>query len=750
MLLTYIYRGFKYAVTSACAIIAGYLMRAEYPTGKELWSLSIPIASSVVFFICYANRFHDSENIVGNERQEAHQSDAVIASPIFLLLYVMIVVLKISPPSTLLIAFGLYMLLSIAYGLFLLKYREEKPLPLVRHQLVWPVVLTIGISLYYGLTYEDLVQSTVPLVPVIMVLVLFLTLSRSKLSRKLFVRLNLSISFLVTCAAIVSQFDSFPFPVKISQYISTMLFCVSIAAYLAVFEAWKVTSDIARRKPIAAQNVNGTAQVFNPQESASQYSIATLAALTGSIWVIPFYFIFSQYGTFFLIAFLVHALIAFVCWFQFGQGEYLMSSRWPLIKTVFGMFFLGLLVAATIFNSQPSSHFLRGFAYWGGLSLVIPLSGFPCYKLLVEMKRIKRSENESITLKIFANRLNFTRSLCLLSCMACIIISALLDNSSERPERQYKAELAYSAYALCVILCFFVEVKASIDWIPPLSSILKKIADILKKIVGVLLVIRIFTSLMISTIVIVPFIYKGQSIVNACIAALPFFLAAAGGFALNDYYDVPKDRVNKPYRAIPSGKMKPRTALFVAQMLIALAPIIAILTSHDLVELALYGVSIIGVISYNYFVKYLSLSKTFLTAVISSLPFIYVVRVLDYPVIYYIVPIAASLYLLGRELLMDIRDMKGDRSGGITTLPMIVGENSTARLGFLLQMLAGGLLSSLLITFSSLWSSVLVYLILISTLILAWLWFSGKASYRRGIVLSLWLPMLCGILLLCE
>jgi hypothetical protein len=84
--LTYIYRGLKYAFTSAAAIFAGYLMQAEHIAKADLLILSIPVAGAWFFFICYANRF-DLERATGEhglQIQQLLEKTAVIVFLIFL------------------------------------------------------------------------------------------------------------------------------------------------------------------------------------------------------------------------------------------------------------------------------------------------------------------------------------------------------------------------------------------------------------------------------------------------------------------------------------------------------------------------------------------------------------------------------------------------------------------------------------------------------------------------------------------
>jgi hypothetical protein len=136
-------------------------MYAEHLTLRDGFLLAVPSIASVFFFVCYANRFHPTESKLtpGTEVQTLLQTEALIITPVILILIITIVLIKTHPSVPLISYYLVYAILFAAYGLFLLKYNTNGTLPQVRHQLVWPVVLTIGVSLYYGLSFIQLNSS---------------------------------------------------------------------------------------------------------------------------------------------------------------------------------------------------------------------------------------------------------------------------------------------------------------------------------------------------------------------------------------------------------------------------------------------------------------------------------------------------------------------------------------------------------------------------------------------------------------
>jgi 4-hydroxybenzoate polyprenyltransferase len=299
-------------------------------------------------------------------------------------------------------------------------------------------------------------------------------------------------------------------------------------------------------------------------------------------------------------------------------------------------------------------------------------------------------------------------------------------------------------YVYVVFILAGAGVDAFYNALPP------RMKDFFRICLGFLLVVRILTSGAIAVVVALPMVWQGTSLTHSLACALPFFLAAAGGFALNDYYDFQKDLLNKPYRAIPSRKLSRRSVLVTSVVLMVFACVSAFIAFNSRVEGYLFFVSILGVSTYNLFVRYLTASKGVITAVISTTPAIYVVMVLKYPTVYLLVPVAMGIFLLGREWLMDIRDMHGDGEVGNRTLPVIFGAGRTAILGFIALFSSSIVLMSFAFQTKQSWHAIIAGSIAICVAVLIPVWIYQCGRYRRTAVLSLWLPMILGISILLK
>jgi len=155
------------------------------------------------------------------------------------------------------------------------------------------------------------------------------------------------------------------------------------------------------------------------------------------------------------------------------------------------------------------------------------------------------------------------------------------------------------------------------------------------------------------------------------------FVITGAGNAINDFFDFESDRINRPKRPIPSGRISRRYALFFSIVLFAagillsaqinwLAFIIALVNSLVLVvySLSLQNKVLLG----NVAVAYLG-GSTFLyggaAAGNIALPLI--------------LAFMASLATLSREIVKDLEDIEGDRRSFIKKMASRVRESFADR-----------------------------------------------------------------------
>lgn len=756
IVLAYWWKGLKYAAMSLSAIYAGYVIQIkeikEYGdlVSSDLGVLIIPALASACFFICYTVRFNpeestDSDRVASSVELWKIALWTLVALAIPLAPFCLMVLasaLGKRPSPWLISAFVIQVGMYAYYGYFLVKRLRVESTRALRHQLFWAVILSIGFSLYYGYTFSQLSVSLSPLIPVAAITGLFFVDWLSGLERRKFVKSMAAIFFVLTLTAVLAKTNVISIPFGENFY--TMTLCVAVSIYMAVFEAWMVTSKVEQRR-LASLTPDHPPTPFVDQKTF-QYSAGTLSFLIVIIWIVPILFILSPYGGYFLLGFGIHAFFAFLIWYRFGLGKPLKNFKWGYLKGAMVLSFLAFLVSTKFFDTQPNEHFLAELV---GLTPVFGFGACTFYAVKGLFKREhvrRRGDNKPNYLLIFTKRINFTRILsgmCFVAYVGLYLVLTLFGKRS--PTGHYKGEMTLCFYGICIVLCAITELWHNhLFYVKPLMK--RVIRYLFNMLFGILYVSRIVPSALLGLAVALPSLYSRLGIWQSCFSALPFFLSAIGAFALNDYYDIEKDNLNKPHRAIPSGKLSPKFVLWYAVTLIGLGLLSTFIFSRTKTEFILYVVCISGMTSYNLFVKYLSLSKTFLTATISSLPLLFSVIVFNYPMIYVLLPIAACSFILGREWLMDIRDVKGDAKGKIVTVPMIIGPGATTKLGFGLQLIAGFLLLPIAISSFSYWHFSLIAFVFLSTIGLYSLWSIGSGRFEQRVIRLLWIPMFCGLL----
>lgn len=171
----------------------------------------------------------------------------------------------------------------------------------------------------------------------------------------------------------------------------------------------------------------------------------------------------------------------------------------------------------------------------------------------------------------------------------------------------------------------------------------------------------------------------------------PIFISM-GSFAINDYYDIKVDKINKKNRPLVTRELRPIDALYVtaASMLIGLAAsyfinfycfvlaiifaLLAIFYSYRLKEVLFWGNAYIA---FTGSVAFLFGNYVVPNAGIIPNPGIIIIAVMAF---------TASL---GREIEGTIRDYRGDvKVRNVTTIPRVIGKVEAAKLSLLLYLVS--------------------------------------------------------------
>ncbi len=198
------------------------------------------------------------------------------------------------------------------------------------------------------------------------------------------------------------------------------------------------------------------------------------------------------------------------------------------------------------------------------------------------------------------------------------------------------------------------------------------------------------------------------------IAIVTAVMVAAAGYAINDYFDVEIDKINKPERPIPSGRVSEREALLIAYPLFVLAPIIALLIGPFTALFAAFN----SVLMYYYSktLKKLGLIGNLVVAFSTAATIFYgalaqVEVVGEWSVLLHIMPVVLMTFFLGlgREIVKGVEDYYGDKANNVRTLAVIKGPTFALKTSLVLTLLA------IIMAILSFLSTPLGYIFLIST-----------------------------------
>lgn len=161
------------------------------------------------------------------------------------------------------------------------------------------------------------------------------------------------------------------------------------------------------------------------------------------------------------------------------------------------------------------------------------------------------------------------------------------------------------------------------------------------------------------------------------IAALSGTLIGGAANVINDVMDVEIDRINKPKRPLVSGALTEKQARWYWAVLNIVAVGLSFTLSLEAFLMALGAVPLMY--AYSVYFKRMVFIGNLIVCLVVSLGFVYgamAVGNLDgvwFPVIF------SFLFNMGREILKDLEDTKGDKAVGAETLAIRLGTTGTLR-----------------------------------------------------------------------
>ncbi len=174
-------------------------------------------------------------------------------------------------------------------------------------------------------------------------------------------------------------------------------------------------------------------------------------------------------------------------------------------------------------------------------------------------------------------------------------------------------------------------------------------------------------------------------VLNVMLAVVAAAVLNAGSNGLNQIYDLTNDRINKPHRPLPSGKLTIAQAwIFVVLAYIAVLSMVAAVNRQTFV---IYAIAAFATVAYS--VPPLRLKKHPLGSnltialvrgeLLTVAGWAAVSSVMASIEPWYI-GFISFLFLLGATTTKDFADIAGDRTAGCVTLPVRFGANWSARI----------------------------------------------------------------------
>jgi len=158
------------------------------------------------------------------------------------------------------------------------------------------------------------------------------------------------------------------------------------------------------------------------------------------------------------------------------------------------------------------------------------------------------------------------------------------------------------------------------------------------------------------------------------LAALSAALLTAAANVMNDIRDLEIDKINRPERPIPSGRISVRVAWTLYAILLSVGMLLSGVVSIECFIIAILA-AILSYI-YNRWFKRTGIWGNMIVSSLVSLPFIYGATAVGRGGNLFISSLSTAAFFatLGREILKGIADIKGDRAKGIRTVAVRYGR----------------------------------------------------------------------------
>ncbi len=170
-------------------------------------------------------------------------------------------------------------------------------------------------------------------------------------------------------------------------------------------------------------------------------------------------------------------------------------------------------------------------------------------------------------------------------------------------------------------------------------------------------------------------------------AIIAVFLITGAGNVINDYYDYKIDKINAPHRPIPAGRIKRKTALYFFLAINLIGLVLSFLINPYFLAIALVNAVLLTI--YSWKLKPIALIGNIVVSWLAASTFIAASLLTEsIPLSILILASISFLGTLSREILKDVKDIKGDKKLGAKTLPILVGKKPSQFLSYMILLIA--------------------------------------------------------------
>ncbi|GAB4180419.1 MAG: UbiA family prenyltransferase [Calditrichia bacterium] len=219
-----------------------------------------------------------------------------------------------------------------------------------------------------------------------------------------------------------------------------------------------------------------------------------------------------------------------------------------------------------------------------------------------------------------------------------------------------------------------------------MSKIMKKISafiEISRPANVIIGIFSVFVAIYITKITPQPFVWISVAITAACFTA--------GANAINDVYDVEIDKINRPDRPLPAGKLTQKEAVRFSLLcfFFGFIPNVWLSWWNQIIAV----IAIIFLILYTPYLKKRLILGNLLVSFITGLAFVYGAAAAGKMSLGIYPAIIAFFIHLTREIIKDLEDREGDKKAGATTLAVMVSVPVVHKLIALLFVLDIGVIA---------------------------------------------------------